>query len=86
LGVVLDTNALLSGIAYPGSVPGKLITARKHGALDLMLSTYILDELRRVLRRFAHSRLTESDDALEKHISGFCSTLTSELPLTLTPA
>jgi hypothetical protein len=39
-----------------------------------------------MLRRFAHSRLTESDDALEKHISGFCSTLTSELPLTLTPA
>jgi putative PIN family toxin of toxin-antitoxin system len=54
LGVVLDTNVLLSGIAYPGSVPGKLIAAWRHGALDVVLSTYILDELRRVLPRLAH--------------------------------
>jgi putative PIN family toxin of toxin-antitoxin system len=54
LGVVLDTNVLLSGIAYPGSVPGKLIAAWKHGALEVVLSTYILDELRRVLPRLAH--------------------------------
>ncbi|MCT0232681.1 hypothetical protein KQ308_04060 [Synechococcus sp. CS-1327] len=40
---------LLSGIAYPGSVPGKRIAAWRHGALDVVLSKYILDELRRVL-------------------------------------
>ncbi len=52
--VVLDTNVLLSGIAYPASVPGKLIAAWRHGALEIVLSLYILDELRRVLPKLAH--------------------------------
>jgi uncharacterized protein len=51
LRVVLDTNVLLSGIAYPASVPGKIISAWRHGALEVVLSAYILDELRRVLPR-----------------------------------
>lgn len=54
LRAVLDTNVLLSGIAYPASVPGKLIAAWRHGALEVVLSAYILDELRRVLPRLAH--------------------------------
>lgn len=53
LRVVLDTNVLISGIAYPGSVPGKILTAWRHGSVDVLLSTYILDELRRVLPRLA---------------------------------
>lgn len=52
--IVLDTNVLLSGLAYPSSVPGKLIAAWRRGALDLVLSGYILDELRRVLPKLAH--------------------------------
>ncbi len=62
LRVVLDTNVLLSGIAYPGSVPGKLIAAWRHGALDLVLSSYILDELRRVLPRLAHRHGLSADE------------------------
>ena len=54
LRVVLDTNVLLSGIAYPASVPGKVVAAWRHGSVDVLLSTYILDELRRVLPRLAH--------------------------------
>lgn len=54
LGAVLDTNVLLSGIAYPGSIPGKLLSAWRYGALEVVLSGYILDELRRVLPRLAH--------------------------------
>jgi len=53
LRVVLDTNVLISGIAYPGSVPGKILTAWRHGSVEVLLSTYILDELRRVLPRLA---------------------------------
>lgn len=53
LRVVLDTNVLLSGIAYPVSVPGKIMAAWRHGSVDVLLSTYILDELRRVLPRLA---------------------------------
>lgn len=53
LRVVLDTNVLLSGIAYPGSIPGRIIAAWRHGSVDVVLSAYILDELRRVLPRLA---------------------------------
>ena len=53
LGVVLDTNLLLSGLAYPASVPGRLIGAWRFGALDLVLSDFILAELRRTLPRLA---------------------------------
>ena len=34
LRVVLDTNVLLSGIAYPASVPGKIIAAWRPGEVD----------------------------------------------------
>jgi putative PIN family toxin of toxin-antitoxin system len=54
LRVVLDTNVLLSGIAYPASVPGKILAAWRHGSVDVLLSAYILEELRRVLPRLAH--------------------------------
>jgi len=54
LRVVLDTNVLLSGIAYPASVPGKIIAAWRHGSVEVLLSAFILDELRRVLPRLAH--------------------------------
>jgi len=53
-GVVLGTNMLLSGIAYPASIPGKILAAWRNGSVELLLSDYILDELRRVLPRLAH--------------------------------
>jgi len=68
LRVVLDTNVLLSGIAYPASVPGKIMAAWRHGSLDVLLSPYILDELRRVLPRLAHRHglnLEEIDDLVD---------------------
>lgn len=52
--VVLDTNVLLSGIAYPAIIPGKILSAWRAGSIDLLLSAYILEELRRVLPRLAH--------------------------------
>ena len=54
LRVVLDTNVLLTGIAYPASVPGKILAAWRHGSVDVLLSDYILGELRRVLPRLMH--------------------------------
>ena len=53
LRVVLDTNVLLSGIAYPASVPGKILAAWRHRSIEVFLSAYILEELRRVLPRLA---------------------------------
>lgn len=62
LRVVLDTNVLLSGIAYPASVPGKILAAWRHGSVDVLLSEYILEELRRVLPRLAHRHgLTQAE-------------------------
>ena len=51
--VVLDTNVLLSGLAYPASVPGRIVAAWRNGSLEVVLSHFILDELRRVLPRLA---------------------------------
>lgn len=52
--MVLDTNVLLSGIAYPRGVPGKILGAWRNGSVEVLLSAYILAELRRVLPRLAH--------------------------------
>ena len=52
--VVLDTNVLLSGLAYPRSAPGRIVSAFRSGALEVVLSPFLLDELRRVLPRLAH--------------------------------
>ena len=54
LRVVLDTNVLVSGLAYPSSPPGKILMAWRSGALEVFASRYLLNELRRVLPRFAH--------------------------------
>lgn len=68
LRLVLDTNVLLSGIAYPASVPGKILSAWRHGSVDVLLSAYILDELRRVLPRLTHRHgltLAEIEDLVD---------------------
>lgn len=70
--VVLDTNVIISGLAYPASIPGKIIQAWRSGSLDVVLSEYILDEIRRVLPRLGHRHgLTsaEVDDLVD--ILGF---------------
>lgn len=68
LRVVLDTKVLLSGIAYPASVPGKILAAWRHGSVEVLLSIHILDELRRVLPRLAHRHglsAVEIDDLVD---------------------
>jgi putative PIN family toxin of toxin-antitoxin system len=62
LKVVLDTNVILSGLAYPASTPGKVMQAWRAGVLDVHLSDYILLELRRVLPRLRHRHGLSDDD------------------------
>lgn len=52
--VVLDTNVLISGLAYPKSLPGRILTQWYQGSLEVVLSNFILDELRRVLPRLSN--------------------------------
>jgi len=58
LRVVLDTNVLLSGLAYPASVPGQIMASWKMGAVDVILSRYIFDEAVRALPRMTRIRLS----------------------------
>ena len=61
LRVVLDTNVMVSALAYPGSIPGRILNACREGELDLVLSRYILDELVRVLPRLPRIKLTSAE-------------------------
>ena len=61
LRVVLDTNVLVSALAYPGSIPGRILSAWREGELDLVLSRYILDEMVRVLPRLPRITLTSAE-------------------------
>ena len=54
LRVVLDTNVLVSGLAYPGSIPGQIVAAWRQGAIEVVLSRFILGEVARVLPRLNH--------------------------------
>lgn len=67
LKIVLDTNVLLSGTAYPSSIPGKIVSAWRSGGVDVVLSQYILDELQRVLPRLNH-RLGWSDQEIREFV------------------
>ena len=59
--VVLDTNVLVSGLAYPGSIPGRILSVWRQGSLDVVLSRYILDEMVRVLPRLRRITLTAAE-------------------------
>jgi putative PIN family toxin of toxin-antitoxin system len=61
LRVVLDTNVLVSALAYPGSIPGCILSAWREGEVDLVLSRYILDEMVRVLPRLPRVTLTAAE-------------------------
>jgi putative PIN family toxin of toxin-antitoxin system len=61
LRVVLDTNVLVSGLAYPDSVPGRILRAWREGGLDVVLSRYILDEMVRVLPRLSRIGLSQTE-------------------------
>jgi len=61
LRVVLDTNVLVSGLAYPASIPGRIMSAWNQGALRVVLSRYILDEMTRVLPRLQRVAMTEEE-------------------------
>jgi putative PIN family toxin of toxin-antitoxin system len=56
LRVVLDTNVLVSGLAYPLGIPGRILNSWQLGGLDVVLSKYILDEMVRVLPRLSRNK------------------------------
>lgn len=61
LRVVLDTNILVSGLAYPASNPGRIVASWQQGAPKVVLSRYILDEMVRVLPRLVRVQFSSSE-------------------------
>lgn len=67
LRVVLDTNVLVSGIAYPKGIPGRIVGAWRQGSLVVALSRHILVELGRALPRVNH-RLNWTQQEIEDEV------------------
>ena len=65
LRVFVDTNILYSGLFFEGA-PRKLLLLAHHGELTLLVSEYVLTELRRVIGRKAPSRLKDLELFLGK--------------------
>ncbi|MEB2331558.1 MAG: putative toxin-antitoxin system toxin component, PIN family [Nitrosomonas sp.] len=61
LSVVLDTSVLVLGLAYPASIPGRIVNAWRQSALNVVLSHYILDEMIRVLPRLSRIQMTPAE-------------------------
>jgi uncharacterized protein len=61
LRVVLDTNVLVSGLAYPGCITGRIVSIWRQGGLDVVLSRYILNEIINVLPRLSRIQLSSSE-------------------------
>ncbi|MGC2299197.1 MAG: putative toxin-antitoxin system toxin component, PIN family [Acidobacteriaceae bacterium] len=61
LRVVLDTNVVVSGLAYPASIPGSIVSACRQGMLDVVVSRFILEEVRRILPRLTRIRLSADE-------------------------
>jgi putative PIN family toxin of toxin-antitoxin system len=70
LRVVLDTNVLVSGLAYPKSVPGRILDAWNQGALRVVLSRYILGDMVRVLPKLSSNKrsLPEIRDLADSYL------------------
>ena len=81
LRIVFDTNVLVSGLAYPTSVPGRIVGAWRGGRLDVVLSRYILAELLRVLPRLNHRLQWREEDMLDMVDALACWPIWSNLPL-----
>ena len=52
--VVLNTNVLVSGLAFPNGPPGRIVSAWRAGAFSLVASEFMLDELARILPALSH--------------------------------
>ena len=61
LRVVLDTNVLVSGLAYPASIPGHIVSSWRNGGLEVVLSRFILDEFANVLPRLSRIKLSSAE-------------------------
>jgi len=65
--LVLDTNVLVSGLLFPAGPPSRLVRAWRSGAFDLVISDFVIEELKRTWAHLA-PRLKPAPDDLADFI------------------
>ena len=60
--LVLDTNVIVAGLAYPSGPPGRIVAAWQSGALQVVLSPWVLNECKRVLPRLRQFTALSDDE------------------------
>jgi len=58
---VIDTNVLVSGVTYPMSNSGAIISFWNSGSIKVVLSNHILSEFKRVLPRLSKNTLSAEE-------------------------
>ena len=59
--IVLDTNVLISALAFPGSQPDQILYRIRRGETELFISPFVRSELDRVLREKFRFTKKEAD-------------------------
>lgn len=69
--IVLDTNILLSGMIFPGSLPAKVLDLARNRTIEAYTSPFIVSELKKVLMlKFNYS--SEEVELFVGEIITFC--------------
>ena len=63
--VVLDTNVVVAGIAYPAGPPGRIVAAWRNGVVDVAVSPWTLAECERVLPRLRPTAALSQEEISE---------------------
>jgi uncharacterized protein len=63
--VVLDSGVFVSALITPAGVSGRLLGEIREGAMELIVSSLLLAELERVLKRRKFRRYIDTDEARE---------------------
>ena len=70
--IVLDTNVLLSGLAFPKGTPGRIVAAWDAASIGLLVSEFQLQEITRVLAYPQIRKLLRWDEArIENYVRQF---------------
>lgn len=68
--VVLDTNVWISSLLLPQSIPGQIISAWRKSLFDVVISQYILDEIKKVLNYpKIQKRLLLTQDEIDEYLT-----------------
>lgn len=68
--VVLDTKVWISSLLLPNSIPGQIVTAWKQAAFGIVTSSFILEEINKVLNYpKIKKRLLFSQETIDEYLT-----------------